>query len=85
MPHGYRQSNARLALQKLDELEASILHLGDHPDIGMITRYGVLKRQGYKVQVLEKKLVFCKMDNERKRMVTYAVVDRRQDYLNNIL
>ena len=35
---GYRQSNARLALQKLDELEASILHLGDHPDIGMITR-----------------------------------------------
>ena len=36
--YGYRQSNARLALQKLDELEASILHLGDHPDIGMITR-----------------------------------------------
>lgn len=25
------------------------------------------------------------MDNERKRMVTYAVVDRRRDYLNNIL
>ncbi len=47
MPHGYRQSNARLSLQKLDELEASILHLGDHPDIGMIPRYGVLRRQGY--------------------------------------
>ena len=40
-----------VALQKLDELETSILHLCDHPDIGMIHRYGVLRRQGYKVLV----------------------------------
>ena len=66
MPHGYRQSNARLSLQKLDELEASILHLGDHPDIGMITRYGVLKRQGYKVQVLEKNLCSAKWTMKEK-------------------
>ena len=66
MPHGYRQSNARLALQKLDELEASILHLGNHPDIGMITRYGVLKRQGYKVLVLEKNLCSAKWTMKEK-------------------
>ena len=84
MPHGYRQSNARLALQKLDELEESIFYLGDHPDIGIIPRYGILRRQGYRVLVLEKNLVFYKGDEERKRVVIYAVVDQRQDYLNII-
>ena len=27
---------SEVALQKLDELEESIFHLGDHPDIGII-------------------------------------------------
>lgn len=75
---------SEVALQKLDELEASILHLCDHPDIGMTPRYGVLRRQGYKVLVLEKNLVIYKVDEERKRVVIYAVVDQRQDYLNII-
>ena len=75
---------SEVALQKLDELEASILHLGDRPDIGMIPRYGVLRRQGYKVLVLEKNLVFYKVNEERKRVVIYEVVDQRQDYLNII-
>ena len=34
--------------------------------------------------VLEKNLVFYKVDDERKRVVIYAVVDQRQDYLNII-
>ena len=73
---------SEVALQKLEELEGSILHLGDHPEIGMIPRYGVLRRQGYKVLILEKNLVFYKVDEKRKREVVYAVVDQRQDYLN---
>ena len=75
---------SEVALQKLDELEESILHLGNHPDIGIIPRYGILRRQGYKVLVLEKNLVFYKVNEERKREVIYAVVDQRQDYLNII-
>lgn len=75
---------AEVALQKLDKLEKSILHLGDHPDIGIIPRYGVLRRKGYKVLVLEKNLVFYKVDEKRKRVVIYAVVDQRQDYVNII-
>lgn len=55
-----------VALQKLDELEESILHLSDHPDIGIIPRYGILRRQGYRVLVLEKNLVFYKVDEERE-------------------
>ena len=52
---------SEVALQKLDELEESIFYLGDHPDIGIIPRYGILRRQGYRVLVLEKNLVFYKL------------------------
>ncbi len=75
---------SEVALQKLDELEERILHLGEHSDIGIIPRYGILRRQGYNVLVSEKNLVFYKVDEERKRVVVYAVVDQRQDYLNII-
>ena len=72
------------ALEKLNDLEASILPLGDNPYIGMEPRYTVLKRQGYKVLILEKDLVFYKIDDERKVITVYAVVDQRQDYLSII-
>ena len=47
-------------------------------------RYLVLKRQGYKVLILEKNLVFYKINEEKKEVTIYAVVDHRQDYLNII-
>ncbi len=71
-----------VALGILDEMEKRILELGDDPYIGTEPRYLVLKRQGYKVLVLEKDLVFYKIDEEHKKVVVYAVVDQRQDYLN---
>ncbi|MDD7177433.1 MAG: type II toxin-antitoxin system RelE/ParE family toxin [Lachnospiraceae bacterium] len=73
-----------VALEKLDEIEKRILELGDDPYIGTDPRYLVLKRQGYKVLMLEKDLVFYKIDEEKKTVVVYAVVDQRQDYLNII-
>ncbi|MDD7641731.1 MAG: type II toxin-antitoxin system RelE/ParE family toxin [bacterium] len=73
-----------VALEKLDEIEKRILELGDDPYIGTDPRYLVLKRQGYKVLILEKDLVFYKIDEEKKTVVVYAVVDQRQDYLNII-
>ena len=73
-----------VALKKLDEIEKSILKLETDPYIGTDPRYLVLKRQGYKVLILEKDLVFYKIDEENKRVVVYAVVDQRQDYLNII-
>ena len=71
-----------VALEKLDELENSILSLSDDPYIGTAPRYPVLKRQGYKVLILSKDLVFYKIDEVKKQIVVYAVVDQRQDYLN---
>ena len=73
-----------VALKKLDEIEDRIQQLGDNPDLGINPRYLVLKRQGYKVLVLEKDLVFYKVNEARKEVTIYAVVDQRQDYLNII-
>ncbi|MDE6912165.1 MAG: type II toxin-antitoxin system RelE/ParE family toxin [Lachnospiraceae bacterium] len=73
-----------VALEKLEHLEKGILALADSPDIGMEPKYPVLKRQGYKVLVLEKNLVFYKVNESQKEVVIYAVVDQRQDYLNII-
>ena len=69
---------------KLDDIEKRILQLGEDPYIGTNPRYSILRRQGYKVLILEKNLVFYKIDEVNKQVVVYAVIDQRQDYLNII-
>lgn len=73
-----------VALEKLDYLEESIMNLGDNPYLGVEPRYNVLKRQGYLVLILEKVLVFYKVDDIKRVVTVYAVVDQRQDYLSII-
>lgn len=75
---------SNVALQKLEDLEKSILALADNPNIGAEPKYLVLKRQGYRVLILEKDLVFYKVNEEKKEVIIYAVADQRQDYLNII-
>ncbi len=75
---------SKQCLKKLDEIEDRIRQLGENPDLGIDPRYLVLKRQGYKVLILEKDLVFYKVNEARKEVIIYAVVDQRQDYLNII-
>ena len=72
------------ALEKLDCIERSIMNLGDDPYIGTVPKYNILRRQGYLVLILEKDLVFYKIDDEKKQVIVYAVVDQRQDYLSII-
>lgn len=73
-----------VALEKMEELERNFLDLGLYPQKGVEPRYLVIKRQGYKILVLEKNLVFYKINEEKKEVTIYAVVDQRQDYLNII-
>lgn len=73
-----------VALEKLDDIEKRILQLGEDPYIGTNPRYSILRRQSYKVLILEKNLVFYKIDEVNKQVVVYAVIDQRQDYLNII-
>ena len=72
------------ALEKLDEIEKQIKSLADNPYIGTDPRYMILRRQGYKVLITEKNLVFYKIDEVQKLVTVYAVVDQRQVYLNII-
>lgn len=73
-----------VALEKLDNLEEAIVSLGENPYIGTDPKYNILKRQGYLVLILEKDLVFYKVDDDKKQVIVYAVVDQRQDYLSII-
>lgn len=77
-------SGTDVALEKLDYLEESIMNLGDDPYIGVEPKYNVLKRQGYMVLILEKDIVFYKVDDNKKQVIVYAVVDQRQDSLGII-
>ena len=69
------------ALEKLNELEVAINRLADDPYIGTDPKYMVLRRQGYKVLITEKDLVFYKVFEENETVIVYAVTDQRQDYM----
>ena len=73
-----------VALEKLEELETSILSLGNNPYLGIQPRYNILRRQGYLVLITKKNLVFYKVNEQEKIVTVYAVMDQRQDYLNII-
>ena len=71
-----------VAMEKLDKLESDIMLLADNPGLGEVPRYPFLKRQGYRVLILENDLVFYKLDEEKKVITIYAVFDHRQDYIS---
>ena len=73
-----------VALEKLDNLEEAIMSFGENPYIGTEPKYNILKRQGYLVLILDKDLVFYKVDDDKRQVIVYAVVDQRQDYMSII-
>ncbi len=72
------------ALELLNRLEKGIGRLADFPDSGAPPRYSVLRSRGYRVLIVEKYLVFYKVDHRKQVVTIYAVVDGRRDYLNLI-
>lgn len=65
-------------------LSEQILLLGNNPYMGIDPRYLTLRRQGYKVMITEKNLIFYKINESKKCVTIHAVVDQRQDYVNII-
>ena len=49
-----------------------------------IPRYSILKKQGYIVVIVEKHLIFYKVNEENKTVIIYAIVDGRSEYQNLI-
>ena len=76
--------SVELALKYLDVLEAEIQKLETTPHIGSRPRYSILRKQGYRVLIIRRHLVFYKSDDEKQEVIIYAVVDSRQQYLNLI-
>lgn len=73
-----------IALNYLDKIETAIKHLEDFPMSGSIPRYSILRKQGYRVLIVERHLVFYKINEDDKIVTIYAVVDSRQEYKNMI-
>lgn len=71
-----------IALNYLDKIETAIKRLEDFPNSGSIPRYSVLRKQGYRVLIVERHLVFYKVNDKEHVVTIYAVVDGRREYKN---
>lgn len=73
-----------IALDYLDKIEKAINKLEDFPYSGSTPRYAILRKQGYRVLIVERHLVFYKVNEAEKAVMIYAVVDGRREYRNLI-
>ncbi|QTL97548.1 type II toxin-antitoxin system RelE/ParE family toxin [Iocasia frigidifontis] len=73
-----------IALDYLSKIEEAVMKLEDYPYRGSYPRYSILKRQGYRVLIIERHLIFYKVLEPEKIVVIHAIVDARQEYMNLI-
>lgn len=76
--------NIDIALEYLNKIEIAINRLQEFPESGRIPSYSILKKQGYRVVIIERHLVFYKINEEDHTVVIYAIVDGRSEYRNLI-
>lgn len=72
--------SADIALAYLDKIEHAVTRLEEQPHSGSYPRYSILKRQGYRVLIVERHLIFYKVDDEAYTVTIHAVVDGRREY-----
>lgn len=73
-----------IALRYLEIMEKAIMRLEDFPYSGVLPRYSILRKQGYLVLIIERHLVFYKVEEDNKVVTIYAIVDARREYKNLI-
>ena len=76
--------NIDIALNYLKKIEQSILELSEFPYIGVKPRYSILKKQGYRVLIIDKLLVFYKVKESSESVIIYAIFNEKQEYRNLI-
>ena len=74
--------NVDVALAYLSKIENAINRLQEFPKSGSLPRYSILKKQGYRVLVVERHLVFYRINEVDRLVVIYAI--GRREYLNLI-
>ena len=72
--------DVNIALAYLDKIEAAVMQLEDFPYKGVQPRYSILRRQGYRVLIVERHLIFYKVNEAEKIVCVYAVMDGRREY-----
>lgn len=73
-----------IALNYLNKIEKAINNLQDFPNSGSIPRYSVLRKQGYRVLIVERHLIFYRVNEEKHLVTIYAIMDGRREYKNLI-
>lgn len=71
-----------IALDYLEKIEKAVKRLENFPLSGSIPGYSILRKQGYRVVVVERHLVFYKVNSDERIVTIYAIVDGRQEYKN---
>jgi len=72
--------SAEVALRYLEKIERAVMQLEDHPHLGRIPRYSILQRKGYRVLIVERHLIFYRVNEKLKTVTIHAVVDERREY-----
>lgn len=73
-----------IAFNYLDKIETAINRLEEFPMSGSNPKYSILRKQGYRVLIIERHLVFYKVNESEKVVTIYAIVDGRREYRNLI-
>lgn len=73
-----------IAVGYLGKIETAINRLEEFPESGSVPRYSILKKQGYRVVIVERHLIFYKINETDKVVIIYAIVDGRREYHNLI-
>lgn len=66
-----------IALAYLEKIEKAINRLEDFPLSGSIPRYSILRKQGYRVVVVERHLVFYKVNSNERIFIDISPNERR--------
>lgn len=74
--------DVNIALGYLEKIETAINRLKEFPESGSIPRYSILKKQIYRVVIVERHLVFYKINEVDKAVVIYVIMDGRREYHN---
>ena len=74
----------KVALKYLEKIEKRIDILKKFPLFGVVPRQTILKKQGFRVLTVERHLIFYKVEDSKKRIILYNIVDARRNYINLI-
>lgn len=78
----YDSGSIDTALAYLEKLEQGINLLSTSPNMGSYPRYSTLRKQGYRVLIVQRHLIFYKVEEKAKQVIIYAIFDAKQEYKN---